>query len=83
MVNMTLSLPADLHAMMAKHKDIHWAEVARQAFRRKAREVELMDRTFRLKRMDELVAKSKLTEKDAEEIGRMIKREIAKDMGLL
>ncbi len=74
MGNMTLAVPEDLHKIMNKHKDIKWTEVARQAMWEKARKLELMDK---------LTAKSKLTEKDIEEIGNKIKHGIAKRHGLV
>ena len=74
MTNMTLAVPEDLHQIMEKHKEIKWSEVARQAIWEKARKLELMDK---------LLAKSELTEQDAEEIGHKIKRGIAKRHGLV
>ena len=74
MTNMTLAVPEDLHKIMERHKDIKWTEVARQAIWEKARRLELMDK---------LLAKSKLTEQDAEEIGHKIKHGIAKKHGLM
>ncbi len=73
MTNMTLALPKDLKDIMDKHKTIKWSEVARQAMWEKAMKLELMDK---------LLAKSKLTEKDALEIGREINKGIAKRHGL-
>lgn len=73
MVNMTLAIPEDLKKIMDKHKDIKWSEVARNAIQEKAMKIELMDK---------LVSKSKLTEKDALEIGRKIKEGVAKRHGL-
>ena len=69
MTNMTLAVPEDLHRTMQKHKEIKWSEVARQAIMEKARKLELMDK---------LLAKSELTEEDAEIIGHKIKAEIRK-----
>ncbi len=71
---MTLAVPEDLHKTMQKHKEIKWSEVARQAIIEKARKLELMDK---------LLAKSELTEQDAEEIGHKIKQAIAKRHGLV
>ncbi len=71
---MTLAVPEDLHQIMKKHREIKWSEVARQAMREKARKLELMDR---------MLSKSKLTEKDALEIGRKINKGIAKRHGLI
>ena len=73
MVNMTLAIPEDLKKVMEKHKEIKWSEVARQALRENARKLELMDK---------ILSKSKLTEADAEYIGHMIKRGIAKKHGI-
>lgn len=74
MTNMTLAVPEDLQHIMQKHKEIKWSEVARQAMWEKARKLELMDK---------LLAKSELTEQDAEEIGHKIKHGIAKKHGLV
>ena len=69
MSNLTLAVPEDLEEIMERHKDVKWTEVARQAMWEKARKLELMDK---------LLAKSELTEQDAEEIGHKIKYGIAK-----
>ena len=74
MTNMTLSVPEDLHQIMESHKEIKWSEVARQAIMEKARKLELMDK---------LLARSELTEEDAERIGHKIKRGMAKRYGLV
>ena len=73
MSNLTLAVPEDLEQIMERHKDIKWTEVARQAMWEKARKLELMDK---------LLAKSELTEQDAEEIGHKIKHGVAKRHGL-
>ncbi len=74
MTNMTLSVPEDLHQIIQKHREIKWSEIARQAMWEQARKLELMDR---------ILSKSKLTEKDALEIGREINRRISKRHGLI
>ena len=74
LTNMTLAVPDQLMVVMKKHKEIKWSEVAREALEKKASELELMDK---------ILANSKLTEKDAIEIGRKIKEGIAKRQGLL
>lgn len=71
---MTFAVPEELMAVMKRHKEIKWSEVARQA---------LVEKADELKLMDQLVSKSKLTEKDAIEISRRIKEGIAKRHGLL
>ena len=67
MVNITLSLPEDLKKTMDKHPEINWSEVARQAFKEKTSQLELLDA---------IASKSKLTEKDAVELGRKIKKSL-------
>jgi len=69
MTNMTLAIPQELMSVMKKHKEIKWSEVARQALLEKAEELKLMDR---------IVSKSKLTDKEAIEIGRKINASLAK-----
>ena len=69
MTNMTLAIPEELHQVMKKHKEVKWSEIARQALWTQARKVELLDK---------ILARSELTEEDAESIGHKIKREIAR-----
>ncbi len=69
MVNMTLSVPEDLHKEMVTHSEIRWSEIARQAFEKKIKELHWMDKALE---------KSELTKKDAENIGNKIKSEIRK-----
>jgi len=73
MVNMTLAIPEELSKMIKKHSEIKWSEVARKAMWEQAMKLELLDK---------IVSKSKLTAKDAEEIGEKIKRGIARRHGL-
>ncbi len=74
MVNMTLSVPAELHKIIKKHSEIKWSEVARRAMWAQARKLELMD---------SILSGSELTEEDAGEIGGLIKHEIARKHGLV
>lgn len=69
MANMTLSVPEKLHKEMNLHSEIKWSDVARQSFEKKIRELHWMDI---------VLSRSKLTEKDAEEIGHKIKHEMSK-----
>jgi len=71
---MTLAIPEDLHKIIKKHREIKWSEIARKAMWDQARKLELID---------SILSKSELTEKDALEIGRKIKHEIAKKHGLV
>ena len=74
MTNMTLAVPQELHTIMRKHKEIKWSEIAREALWNQARKLELMDK---------ILAKSKLTEKDALEIGRKVNEGLARRYGLM
>lgn len=71
---MTFAVPKELYKIIKKHRDVKWSEVARQALWDKARKLELMDK---------LILKSKLTEREALEIGRKINKGIAKKHGLI
>ena len=68
MANMTISVPDELKAILDKHPEMNWSEVARQAWKNKVEQLELLNR---------LTARSKATDKDIEELGRLIKRGIA------
>jgi len=69
MVNMTISVPSELKQMLDRYPEMNWSEVARQAWKQKAEQLELLNR---------LTAKSKATDKDIEELGRLLKNGIAK-----
>ncbi|PIN75127.1 hypothetical protein COV18_05035 [Candidatus Woesearchaeota archaeon CG10_big_fil_rev_8_21_14_0_10_37_12] len=69
MVSITLAVPEEMKSEMDNHPEMNWSEVARQAIR---------ERLIILKKMDEIVSKSKLTEKDALELGRKINKVVAK-----
>jgi hypothetical protein len=69
MVSITLSVPEELKREMDSHPELNWSEIARRSIREK---LELLNR------MDAMLAKSKLTEKDALEIGRMVNKGVAK-----
>lgn len=65
MVNMTLSIPEDLHRKIKKFSEIRWSEVARKAIEQRVNDLEVLE---------VIASKSKLTKKDAEEISKKIKR---------
>lgn len=73
MTNMTLSIPEDLHKKMKKHSEIRWSEVVRKTISQKIEKLELMDK---------LSKKSKLTEKDVDEISKKVDSNVAKKLGL-
>ena len=71
---MTLALPEELARKMKAFPEIRWSEVARQAIEKRVRDLEIMNR---------IASKSKLTQKDVDEISKKIKRGIAERHGLL
>ncbi|MFH1306476.1 MAG: hypothetical protein ABIH83_02345 [Candidatus Micrarchaeota archaeon] len=64
MPTITLSVSEELKKEMEKTREINWSEVAREAIRKKV---------VQLKILKSIASNSKLTEKDAIEIGRRIK----------
>ncbi len=66
MTNMTLAIDDDLHDRMKRHSEIRWSEVVRKSIWQK---VELLEA------MDKIASKSKLTQKEVDEISRKIKKE--------
>jgi len=67
MPTITLSVPEDLKHEMDESKEINWSEVARSAIKTKVSQ---------LKILKTISAKSKLTEKDALELGRKINKSL-------
>ena len=67
MVSITLSVPEDLKQEMDNSKEINWSEVARTAIKSKIAQ---------LKILKAISAKSKLSEKDALELGRKINKSL-------
>ncbi len=71
MPTITLSVPEDLKKGMDESKEINWSEVARTAIRSKVSQ---------LKILKAISVKSKLTEKDALELGRKINASLHKEL---
>jgi hypothetical protein len=67
MATMTLSVPDDLYAIVKHHNEIKWSVIARNAMWEYARKTQLVDN---------ILAKSELTENDVIEIGGLIKKSI-------
>jgi len=67
MPSMTLSIPQDLHTLIKRHNEIRWSEIARRAMWEYAR---------KLQELDKITQKSKMTEKDAESIGKKVKKSV-------
>ncbi len=69
MAVMSVSIPDELKDKMGRFDEINWSAVARRAFEEKVRQAEII-RT--------IVSKSRLTQKDADEIARKIDSEVSK-----
>ena len=69
MVNITLSVPAELKTSLDKHSEINWSEVARQAFK---------DKLSKLSILEKFSFKFKLSDKDIEELSNKINSEVSK-----
>ena len=69
MSTITLSMPDELKKQMDEFEDINWSSVAREAIKNKLSQLILFK---------SIVSKSKLTEKDALEIGRKINASLHK-----
>lgn len=67
MPTITLSVPEDLKKEMDEVQEINWSEVARAAIKIKIEQ---------LKILKSITAKSKLSEKDALELGRKINKSL-------
>lgn len=72
MPTITLSVPEDLKREMDGSKEINWSEVARVAIRTKVAQ---------LKILKTIASKSKLTEKDALDLGRKINKSLHERLG--
>lgn len=64
---MTLAVPEDLHKLIKRHPEVRWSAIARASMWEYAKKLALLD---------ELTAKSKLSDQDVEEIGRKVKAAI-------
>ena len=73
MVNITLAIPEDLKQELQRHKEVNWSAVMRRALHEHLRKIEIAEA---------IAQKSKLTQKDADEISRKIKASMAKELGL-
>ena len=67
--NITLTIPNILHEKIRRHSEIRWSEVIRQLLQKKIEQLELIN---------QIVNKSKLTQKDVDEISEKIDSNVAK-----
>jgi len=68
MPNITLAIPNELHKKLRKYSEIRWSQVIKKMLE---------------KRLEDLETMEKLTKKDVDEIGDLIKKGIAKRHGLI
>jgi hypothetical protein len=71
MTNITLSVPEQLYSRMQKFNEIKWSIVVRNTIEKKLDDLE---------RMNALAARVNLTQEDADEIAKLIKAEIAREL---
>ena len=69
MVTMTLAVPKEIKSRMESFPEINWSEVARQAFKHKLTDLEILEK---------IKSKSTLTEEDAIRLGKELNKELAK-----
>lgn len=65
MAEIVIEIPEDLKKVTSKHKLVDWSGIASEAIRKAAVELELLN---------VIASESKLTEEDAVELGRKIKK---------
>lgn len=68
MEHLTISIPEELKRKMDLLKIINWSEVAREAF---VKRVEISEG---YERFEKIISKSRLTEKDVEQLSKSIKK---------
>ena len=73
--NVTISIPKTTVQKMKKFRQIRWSVVAGMAIED---EVKRLEGEIELRKLDQILSRSKLTEKDAERIGHKIKHEMSK-----
>lgn len=69
MPNVTVAMPEDLKQAMSEHDEVNWSAVMRKAVQEHLR---------RLAIADAIAQRSKLTQKDVEDLDRLVKKGIAK-----
>ena len=72
MANMTLSLPDNFKQKMDKFAWLNWSEIAREAFVKRMRQLELLEK------LDKDFSKSELTDEDCINLGRELREKIWK-----
>ena len=73
MVNITLAVDENLKRELSKFDEVNWSAVIRNALRNHLRKLQIAGT---------IADKSKLTKKDVEEIGKLIKKGVAGNHGI-
>jgi Arc/MetJ-type ribon-helix-helix transcriptional regulator len=74
MVNITLAISEELKEELQKHDEVNWSAVIRKALHEHLKRIEMIEA---------IAQKSKLTQRDANELAKKIKREMARRHGLV
>ena len=74
MVNITVTVSESLKEELQRHKEVNWSAVIRKSLAEHIRKIDIAETIGK---------KSKLKKKDADEISKKIKRDIAKELGLI
>lgn len=72
MANITISVPKELKEKMNKFPEINWSRLACILLSQKIKRLEL------LKKLDEMLVDSTLTDEECIDLGKRLKKEIAK-----
>lgn len=73
MSNITLKIPDELKEKMQKHPEVNWSAVIRKSMQEHLNKMAIVER---------IAQKSKFTQKDVDELDKLVKRGIAKAHGL-
>ena len=73
MVNITLAVDEGLKRELSEFDEVNWSAVIRKALRNHLRKLQIAET---------IADKSKLTKKDVDEIGKLIKKGIAENHGI-
>jgi hypothetical protein len=72
MANMTLSLPDEFKQKMDKFAWLNWSEIAREAFAKRIRQLEILEK------FDKDFERSELSDEDAVKLGRKLREDMLK-----
>ena len=70
MANLTLSIPEEFKKQMDKFAWLNWSELAREAFAKRMKQLELLEK------LEKEFEKSELTDQDCIELGRKLREDI-------